>query len=45
MQQHPRARALLVTLDGAPPPTGIAEPIEWWPAARWLLQTDGPTAN
>jgi hypothetical protein len=31
--------ALLVTLDSAPPPVGLPDKIQWWPATRWLLET------
>lgn len=32
------ARLVLVTLNAAPPPIGIPPGIEWYPAARWLLE-------
>lgn len=32
------ARALLVTLDATPPKRALPDGVEWWPAARWLLE-------
>jgi predicted AAA+ superfamily ATPase len=38
LEGNPDALALLVTLDSAPPPAGLPDKIQWWPAARWLLE-------
>ena len=35
---HADVLALLVTLDSSPPPAGLPDRIQWWPAARWLLE-------
>ena len=35
--EHPRARPLLLTLDSTPPPQSLPAPLDWRPAARWLL--------
>lgn len=35
---HPQAEALLVTLDPSPPLT-LPDRVQWWPAARWLLES------
>jgi uncharacterized protein len=37
---HPEARALLVTLDSSPPRRELPSPLEWQPAARWLLEVE-----
>lgn len=36
---HPDARALLITLDPAPPSRPLPDRIEWQPASRWLLES------
>ena len=33
----PGSRALLITLDSAPPSLSLPTGVEWWPAACWLL--------
>ena len=38
LKTHGGASALLVTLDSSPPPAGLPAPIQWVPAARWLLE-------
>ena len=35
---HPEARAILVTLDAAPPVRPLPDRISWLPAAHWLLE-------
>jgi uncharacterized protein len=37
-REHPTARALLITLDSSPPERELPKPVEWYPAARWLLE-------
>lgn len=37
---YPDARAVIVTLDAAPPTRPLPAAITWLPAARWLLETD-----
>ncbi len=37
-RMHPEGRALLVTLDSAPPLRPLPEPLEWRPAAAWFLE-------
>lgn len=37
----PSARALVVTLCASPPAPGLSRGTEWWPAARWLLDSEG----
>ncbi|HEX9729581.1 MAG TPA: ATP-binding protein [Gemmatimonadales bacterium] len=38
LEAHAGAPALLVTLDSSPPPAGLPAQVQWWPAARWLLE-------
>jgi hypothetical protein len=38
LETYKPARALLMTLDSAPPPFGLPAGVQWWPAARWLLE-------
>lgn len=37
-RDHPRAKALLITLDSSPPHRALSERLEWQPAAQWLLE-------
>jgi predicted AAA+ superfamily ATPase len=39
--EHPGAQALLITLDSSVPGGELPDPIEWRPAARWLLERAG----
>jgi predicted AAA+ superfamily ATPase len=41
LEEHAGARAHLVTLDGSAPKQELPEGVEWWPAARWLLEAWG----
>jgi uncharacterized protein len=36
---HPHAAPVLVTLDPSPP-AAIPDNVQWWPAARWLLESE-----
>jgi hypothetical protein len=38
---YAQARALLVTLHADVPRGDLPERVEWWPAARWLLEGEG----
>lgn len=35
--EYPEAQAILLTLDAVPPAPSLPAPIEWQPAAQWLL--------
>jgi len=37
-EEHPRATLLLLTMDSTPPRTDLPSPVEWRPAAQWLLE-------
>lgn len=38
LAENPTRQALLITLDVSPPRWELPEPIEWRPAAQWLLE-------
>lgn len=40
VESYPEARAMLVTLDAAPPARQLPRHIEWRPASQWLLEND-----
>ncbi len=40
VESHPKARAMLVTLDSAPPARPLPGRIEWRPASQWFLDND-----
>jgi len=37
-EEHSRATPILVTMDSTPPRTDFPSPVEWRPAAQWLLE-------
>ena len=37
-EEHREAKAMLVTIDAQPPRGLVNKQVEWWPAARWLLE-------
>lgn len=39
-REHRAARPLLITLDSTPPARELPPPLEWQPAARWLLDVE-----
>jgi predicted AAA+ superfamily ATPase len=39
-REHPGAKPLLITLDSTPPARELPAPLEWQPAARWLLDVE-----